>query len=162
MYERLPVEKIIVCHKSVSDFDCKIAIDWAIDMIRNGIESENILILASFSYKDSYSDIYPFIDAVINDLGLIEKTGKEADLQIIRYYLGEILNEIQVRNNLHSLCLICISTNHSYGLTDIYVLYYAYESIQDGEQNYYSEAQNLNELYVEIKQAAHKWLLEHI
>lgn len=49
MNDNQEIQRLVQSHKALESFDYKFAVDWAIDLIREGKKTENILMLASFS-----------------------------------------------------------------------------------------------------------------
>ena len=52
--------RLIQSHKYFHQFDYKIAVDWAINLIREGNNDDSILMLASFIEPYLREDIEPF------------------------------------------------------------------------------------------------------
>jgi hypothetical protein len=73
--------RLIQSHKELEHFDYSKAVDWAIDLIRQGKETDNVLMLASFSKPIDRFEISPYVTNVLNDLGLQELDYKSAVIE---------------------------------------------------------------------------------
>lgn len=133
-------------------------VDWAIELIKKGIETDNILILASFTKPVDSFEIRPYVNAVLADLGLEKKEGDASIITKVDYHLQEILNGIGIRKNLDSLYNLCIETNHEYGLVPFYLIWNGWQSLDDSRVNYYSEGTDLISIEKELKQQAQIWI----
>ncbi len=91
---------LIQSHKGKEHFNYDLVVDWALDLIAEGVETENILILASFSKPVDAYEIKPYLTAALSDLDLEEKEEKIAALAIIYFYLNEMINGKRIRDNL--------------------------------------------------------------
>ncbi len=94
--------KIIQSHKALIPFNYKIVVDLAIDLIQEGNETDNILMLASFSEPIDRFEISPYVTAVLNDFGLEEIKCKDDLIAKTHYLLTEILRDNLLRENLRS------------------------------------------------------------
>ena len=126
--------EILQWHNGIEYFDYNPAIDWAIELIRNGIETENVLIVASFSKPVDRDEIKPYIIGALNELNLTEKyreiqrnTEKYREYSIIanaHYHLEQILNDYEIRKNLTKLYEICLNADMDRRLIPFYLLYH--------------------------------------
>lgn len=158
MITRQDPEKLIQCHLSIDYFDYDFAVDWAIDLIRQGKETENILMLASFSKPVDSNEIRSYVSAVLDDLKLEEKHGEAAITSKIYFELAEILNGISIRKNLESLYKLCLAYDHNYGLSPFYFLYYAWLELVEIRVNFYYEGANLENIEALLKKEASDWI----
>lgn len=51
--------ELLLWHNGIENFDYAPAIDWAIELLKKGIETENVLIVASFSKPVEREEIKP-------------------------------------------------------------------------------------------------------
>ena len=49
MTNRQDISKLIQSHKAIDCFDYDLAVDWAVNLIKQEKETDNVLMLASFS-----------------------------------------------------------------------------------------------------------------
>lgn len=137
--------ELIQCHLATELFDYDIVVDWSIHLMANGIESENILILASFSKPVDPFEIRPYVTATLADLYLPEFTGIMAKLHKARYHVREIIDGHSVRHQLKQLADLCVNTEYNYGLKTFYLLYFGWIELDEiGVNFYYKEATRTN------------------
>lgn len=162
MNKQQQILKLIQSHKALEHFDYSYAVDWAIDLIRAGKDNDNVLMLASFSKPYDRFEISPYVTAVLNDLGLEELDYKNAVIAEAHFYLTEILNNNSIRKNLKYLYQLCIDNDYESGLMNFYLLYYAWDELEEIGVNYYFEGADLDNIEDVLKSEARKWIQENI
>lgn len=150
--------ELLQCHLAIELFDYDIAIDWSHNLMAIGIESENILILASFSKPVDPFEIRPYVTAALADLHLPEFTGTRAKLRKARYHLKEIINEHSVRNQLKQLADLCVKTEYKYGLITFYLLYHGWNELDDIGVNLYYKGATISNIDQIVKKEANDWV----
>lgn len=163
MSNKQNISKLIQCHNAQDLFNYDLVVDWALDLIIKGRETENILMLASFSKPIDSIEIKPYLSAVLFELGLEEKFETKAVKGKIEYHIIEILESNLVRDNLSSLydmfiALDCFNNNDIFGLTTFYFLYHAWLELEDIGENYYFEGATLSNIENVLKNEAMKWI----
>jgi hypothetical protein len=153
--------KLIQSHKGFSSFNYDLTVDWAIELLNNDIESENIYMLASFSKPVDSIEIKPYVSAVLRDLELPEKEGKEAIISKIEYHLAEITQNNPIRRNLRELYEISLENNYGFGLGKFYLLYHAWIELDEMEVNFYYDGADKSNIEDIIKAEAEIWASEH-
>ncbi|MGB0897358.1 MAG: hypothetical protein ACPGRW_08565 [Flavobacteriaceae bacterium] len=154
--------RLIQSHKELEHFDYSKAVNWAIDLIRQGKESENVLMLASFSQPIDRFEISPYVSNALNDLGLEELDYKSAVIAKTHYHLSEILSDREIRNNLRSLYQLCVDNDYESGLMTFYLIYHGWDELEEMGVNYYFEGADLNNIEEELKKEAHKWIDKYV
>ena len=154
--------RLIQSHNALEHFDYSKAVDWAIDLIRQGKETDNVLMLASFSEPIDSWEIRPFVTAVLEDLGLEEFNYENAVVARTHFHLIEILNNNALRQNLRALYQLCLDNDYESGLMNFYLLYHAWEELEDIGVNYYFEGADLNNIEEVLKSEARKWIDNYI
>ncbi len=150
--------ELIQCHLAIELFEYDLAIDWALHLMANGIESENILILSSFSKPADQFEIRPYVTGALADLHLSEFIGIRAKLRKARYHLNEIIENNSVRKQLKQLTDLCVKTEYNYGLIKFYLLYHGWNELDEtGVNLYYKEATRSNIDQI-VKKEANEWL----
>ena len=157
------IAKLIQYHNGIDHFNYDWVVNWAINLIMNGIETDNILILASFSKPVDSVEIRPYLSLALKELSLDEKEGDEAVFALIQYYLSELLLNNRVRAHLEllydlSLDKDCFKDDDKFGLRPFYLLYHAWNELEDIGKNYYFEGADLNNIYEVIKEQAQEWM----
>lgn len=154
--------RFIQSHKALEPFNYKIAIDWAIELIREGKETDNILILASFSIPIEKHEISTYVTAVLNELGLEELEGDEALIAQTHFLLIRILKDESIRENLQFLSQICINNDYDKRVINFYLLYHGWLELEDIGVNYYYRGVNLGNIEAVLKLEARIWIDKHI
>lgn len=167
MVKKQDISDIIQYHNGIENFNYDFCIDWAIDLIDNGIENDNILMLASFSKPVNSIEIKPYLRAVLSDLEIEEKIGDEAIIALIYYYLANILNDYLIRNYLHKVYDLFIERDYMNGqdkfkLMPFYLLYHGWSQLEDIGENFYYHGADLDNIEKVIKEQAQIWVDEFI
>jgi hypothetical protein len=155
---RPDISQFIQSHKAFDQFDYNLVVEWAFQLMKEGNETENVLILASFSQPIDSFEIRPYVTAVLRDLGLEELKGEEAIVAKTHYHLTEILAENAIRKNLHSLCKLCIDINYEYGLYNFYLLDFTCEDLKEYTFSFHYDGVNRNNFEQVLKKEARQWI----
>lgn len=162
MTDEQHIIRLIQSHKELEHFDYSKAVDWAIDLIRQGKETENVLMLASFSEPIDRFEIRPYVTNVLNDFGLEELDYKSAVIAETHYHLNEILNDRQIRKNLQSLYQLCVDNDYESGLMNFYLIYHGWDELEEIGVNYYFEGADLDSIEEVLKKEARKWIDKYV
>ena len=157
---------LIPYHDGIEHFNYDLTVDWALELIKDGVETENLLILASFSKPADASDIRPYVSAALADLDIEEKKGNDAVFALINHYLNDILQDRLLRENLNKLYNLFLdkdSFRHDdmFGLMSFYLLYHGWRQLEDIGENCYFEGADLNNIDTVIKAQAQVWIDQH-
>lgn len=156
------IVKLIQGHKALEPFNYKIAVDWAIDLIQKGKETENILILASFSEPIEKYEIAPYVTAVLDELGLEELEVDDAIIAQTHLLLLRILKDEDIRKNLHSLSQVCVNNDFDNRVMDFYLLFHAWDEMEEIGANYYYNGADLDNIETVIKLETKIWIDKYI
>lgn len=162
------ISELIQFHEGVEDFNYNLAVDWAIELIQNGLKTDNVFMLASFSKPVDLVEIKPYISAVLSDLELEEKQGQEAIDEYIHYYLKKTISNDSIRNSLNKLYELYLkeefgrerNTNH--GLEPFYLLYHGWSQLEDTGYNYYFNCNDIDGVKEIFKEQAKIWIDKYI
>lgn len=154
--------RLIQGHKELDHFDYKIAVNWAIELIKHGRVTDNILMLASFSEPIDKYEILPYVSKVLYDLGLEELDYNDAIISKAHFHLINILNDVAIRENLQSLYQLCIDNNYKFDLMGFYNFYYAWDELEEIGLNFYIEKVDLDNIESELKKEAREWIDKYI
>lgn len=154
--------EILQWHKGIEHFDYNPAIDWAIELIGKGIETENVLIVASFSKPVDREEIKPYITGALKELNLPEKYGEYSLVANAHYYLEQILNDCEIRKNLSKLYEICLNADMDIRLMPFYLLYHGWDELEQIGANYYFEGADLDNIEQVIKLQAKIWIAKYV
>ena len=143
------------CHATWAHFDYQLAVDWAIDLIRSGTESENLLILASLVPRvDSY-EASKYTSAALRDLGLAEYNFDDGVRVRIQLHLEGIIRDVEIKKHVYDLKDLARDLNLREDIKPFFYLHYAWE---DAEDNGLTEAGRFVD---EAKQEARAWMEKH-
>lgn len=162
MTDEQHILRLIQSHKELEHFDYSKAVDWAIDLIRQGKETDNVLMLASFSEPIDRFEIRPFVTNVLNDFGLEELDYKSAVIAETHYHLNEILNDRQIRKNLQSLYQLCVDNDYESGLMNFYLIYHGWDELEEIGVNNYFDGADLDNIEEVLKKEARKWIDKYV
>ena len=147
-------------HKAIDKFDYQLAVDWAIDCIRNGIESENLFIVAGFSPPYDREEMAHYLSATLRDLNLNEKYNTYSDKAYAHFLIQEITQQRNLRKNILELYNLSLSIeSESLNLETFYLYYHSWESLEYGEYSYsYLEGLELHNIESKLIEYANQWL----
>lgn len=152
----------VVAYSEVPNFNTDVCVDWALDMVSLGFESPSLLILAGLDKPTNYFETIEYLKDALKELKLELKSGEDAIIHYSYYFIKEIANGIEVRDNLRRLYIFCQSKNYEGPIYDFFLLYWAWEDIDYGEtgQHYWEGAVQTNIEDVVID-TAQQWLKNH-
>jgi hypothetical protein len=143
-------------------FNHNLAVDWALSLLKNGNQTPNVLMLASFGEPIDAFEIRPYIVAVLTDLGLAEIVGDEAVIAVIRYYATEILMDRRLRDNLRTLSKLYMQYyENDFKLNAFYLLENAWYNLEGHYDDYYYGGATLENIESLIKKEVANWLARH-
>ncbi len=156
------IQRLVQSHKALEPFDYNVVVDWAINLIREGKETESILMLASFSEPIEKWEISPYVTAVLDELGLNEFECDDAIIAQTHFILLKILNDIDLRKSLRQLFQICINNDMDNRIMNFYLLYHAWDELEEIGTNYYYEGATLENIERVLKKEAQEWIDKYI
>lgn len=113
-------------------------IDWAIEMIREGYESDNLYILAGISKPYQQFELQRLTDKVFVDLNLDYEDKLLMIRNYIYYLISTSLNEpSNYLSTLKEIKDICIALDMEQEYIDFYLLYFAKDDLNDSEVQWY-------------------------
>ncbi len=101
-------------------------IEWALDMLDLNFTVPSLYILASIEKGCSFYEVQPYLESALKELQLDRKEGKEALISYCSYYVRQISNNQNVRENIKILCDICIEEDYPSEIYDFYNLHFAW------------------------------------
>lgn len=121
-------------------------IDWAIEMIREGYESDNLYILAGITKPYQQFELQRLTDRVFADLNLDYEDKLLMIRNYIYYLISTSLNEpSNYLSTLKEIKDICIALDMEQEYMDFYLLYFAKDDLNDSEvQWYWDDADRTN------------------
>lgn len=131
-------------------------------MIQRGIETENMLILASFSKPIDRIEIKSYVSEVLKELHLEEKVGEYSVVSNAYFHANMIVDNYEVRKNLTSLFNLCLENDYSKYLMPFYLLYHGWWSLEEDGFNYYYEGADFNNIEEIVKIESKLLISKHI
>jgi hypothetical protein len=131
-------------------------------MMQKGIETDNILILSSFSRPVDREEIKPYISGVLKDLKLEEKVTENYIITNCYYHVQQITEEYEIRKNLSSLFNLHLENNYSEYTNPFYLLYYAWIDLEREGINYYYDGVTLNNIKSIVKLESQKYIAKYV
>lgn len=121
-------------------------IDWALEMMEAGFESEHLFILAGLSPKLNRFEFDEIINKTLKELYLDKATNEEIINGYIYYLVSEALNgKLSTAIVLDKLRSLCQDRNYDEELFAFYLLAYAQEELDElGVQFYWQDADKSN------------------
>ncbi len=158
MTTKQPITELIQWHKAIKYFDYNVVVDWALRLLERGVETENILILTSFSKPVEAYEIAPYVSAALFDLELDEKAGEGWLFFAARWHLQEIVAGNDIKRHLSELSNWGRIPD-KYRLKIFQHYHYAWEDLESGDMHWYSsEDLSLENIEVKVKEEATNWI----
>ncbi len=86
----------------------------------------SLYILASIDRGSSFYEVQPYWERALKELNLIAKEGEEALISYSSYYVRQISNDQNVRENVKFLCDLCIAKDYASEIYDFYNLHFTW------------------------------------
>ncbi len=135
-------------------------VDWALEMLELGYESESLYMLAGVSKPTDYYESSPLVRSAFDELGLKTRSGRDAILSYCYVSVSELANEIETKKNLSFLTKFCIAMNYQQDIYPFYLLHFELENIDEGiVSGCYWETATPENIKETIKKVASEWLV---
>lgn len=136
--------------------------DWAIDMLRNRHDTENLTILAGESPPYNQFELQKLTDKVLTELNLDYSDKDQTIKNYVSYLLDRVLkNQLDNLPVLHKLKDIYIELDMENYLLQFYLLYFAKVDLLDSEVQYYIAGADRNNIDKIIADYFKKWLTDN-
>lgn len=104
----------------------------------NGINTENVLIVSSFSNPIAKIEIEDYVTAALEEVNQKEYYSKYSLKSNIHFHIEMILEGIEVERNLANLHELAINNDYPFDIYPFYLIYHALDSFKyDNVQFYY-------------------------
>lgn len=155
----------ILAYKSLNRDVDKEWIDWAVEMLMNGFDSEHLVILAGISPPYDQFELQSLTQKVFQELKLDYSNQK----MVIRNYVShlftfEIMENSDIQSLLKSLRLLRdIYYELDYGsyISPLYKLYYGVEDLQHDDVQWYVDGLDRSNIREIVNGTFTKWLAEN-
>jgi hypothetical protein len=131
-----PLTNQVIAYSEVPEFDTNCCVDWAIEMIELGYNSENILMLAGLGKPTNYFETIAYLNKALAELGLQPKTGEDGTISYCSYIISNIANGIDVKTNLNRIDKLYFEFTYPDAIYDFYLLWWAWADL-DYDKNAY-------------------------
>ena len=113
-------------------------VDWAVDMLVAGFDTEHLVILAGESKPYNQFQLQILTDKVFNEMHLDYSDKDKAIKNYACYLIDKVLNnDIEILKVLNFLKDICIELDYEKYLFDFYLLYFTKVDLSYSENQYY-------------------------
>jgi hypothetical protein len=137
-------------------------INWALDMLMAGFETENLVILAGITPFYNQFELKVLTDKVFDELNLDYSDADKAVKNYASFLIDQCLrgerNYISVLGILKDLCIELDYDKHLY---DFYSLYFAKDDLLTSENQWYWDGADRSNIDRIIKEYFENWLLEN-
>ncbi|WP_375434800.1 hypothetical protein [uncultured Hymenobacter sp.] len=152
----------VVAFKEIPDFKTDIFVDWALEMMVLGYESEALYTLAGLKKPALFYETISYVKEALKDLGINIKEGEEAILSYSSYFIKKIATGEDVKENLARVYRYCRDHNYESCVYDFYLLWWAWDDLDYGnEHQYYWPEANGKDIADVVVEQAKKWLMEN-
>jgi hypothetical protein len=152
MKEVISTYKVLMKKAFNEDID-ECWVEWALEMMEAGYESDNLYILAGISKPYNQFELQELTDKVIADLNLLTSDKSLTIRNYIYYILSTTINEpSKYLSTLREVKDICIGLDMEKEYMDFYLLYFAKDNLNESENQWYWEGadrSNIDELIKE-------------
>ena len=133
-------------------------IDWAVDMLIVGYDTENLVILAGESKPYNQFELQSLTDNVFAELNIDYSNKEKIIKDYARYLIDKALKgEIDSFKVLSILKSICIELDYARYLYDFYSLYFAKDDLLNSDIQMYWEGADKNNIDLVINDYFIKW-----
>lgn len=136
-------------------------IDWAVEMIEAGFETENLLYLASFDPIDNQFRLQEIADKAFRELHIDFFDKKLATKNYVIYLVESVKSRnIDHLKALHSLKEIYLDSGMPRYLQDFHLLYWAKDDLKYSDHQWYWDGANKDNIDVVIKDYFENWKID--
>lgn len=129
-------------------------VDWAIEMIQAGYESDNLYILAGITRPYHQFELQRLTDKVLDDLNLDYEDKLLMIRNYIYYIISTAINEpSKYLSTLKDIKDICIALDMEQEYMDFYLLYFAKDDLNESEVQWYwdgADRTNIDRIIEEV------------
>lgn len=136
----------ILAYKMLNKSIDEVWINWAVDMLMAGFETENLVILAGMGLSENQFELQALTDRVLQELQLSYSDTDKVIKNYVSWLLNECLNQrLEPLKVLRWITDMYNGTNQDKQLQDFYLLYWAKdELLSTHDQWYWPDADRSN------------------
>lgn len=136
-YKVISTYRVLMKKAFNEDID-EVWIDWALEMIQAGYESDNLYILAGIARPYHQFELQRLTDKVLVDLNLYYEDKPQMIRNYIYYIISSTKNEpSKYHSTLKEIKDICIALDMEQEYMDFYLLYFAKDDLNESEVQWY-------------------------
>jgi hypothetical protein len=122
-------------------------VEWALEMMQAGYESDNLYILAGITKPYNQFELQELTDKVIADLNLETRNKPLTIRNYVYYILSTTINEpSKYLSTLREVKDICIDLDMEKEYMDFYLLYFAKDDLNESENQWYWDGADRNNI----------------
>ncbi len=138
-------------------------VDWAASLLEQGRESRHLLLLAACSPPFSHFELARYRDLALAELSLERPPGNDPVVPFAAELLRDALAQGQDLYSALSLVKkLCIQDDYCHELYDFYLLWFAVQDLQVGEDQRYWEGATSKNIDRIIRDRAEKFVAEQL
>jgi len=146
MQEVLSTYRILMKKAFNEDID-ESWVEWALEMMEAGYESENLYILAGIIKPYNQFELQELTDRVLADLDLTTNDKSLTIRNYVYYILSKTINEPnKYLETLKEVKDICIGLEMEKEYMDFYLLYFAKDDLNESENQWYWDGADRNNI----------------
>lgn len=136
-------------------------VDWALEMMEAGYQSDNLYMLAGKTKPFNQFELHELTKKVLEDLGF-SYADKDTVLKYYVYYLiaNSVDNPETYYKTLRELKNICQDLDLDSAYMDFYLLYYAKDDLTVDEVQWYWDGANRENIDKIIKERFRQWMTD--
>jgi hypothetical protein len=150
----------ILAYKAIKDFNTDECIDWAIKLLELGYETPSLLILAGLDRPTNYFEAINYLEKTLKELDIKPKENEDAIISYCYFYIKQISNRINVKNNLAIVCKFCSDYDYEKNIYNFYLLNWAWDDFNYSDTTHYwngATKDNIEDLVIQISK---DWILQ--
>ncbi len=152
----------VVAFPEIQNFNTDECVDWALEMVFLGHDTQTLLMLAGNAKPTNYFQTVDYLKQALKELNLEVLYGDKAILSYSSYYIKKISQSENIRENLKKVYQLRQSRNYEQSIYNFYLLYWAWDDFDYGnEYSPYWENANSRNIQTIVVDTAIKWLAEN-
>jgi hypothetical protein len=155
----------ILAYKNLNRNIDKFWIDWAVEMLMSGFDTENLVILAGISPPYDQFELQSLTNKVLEELRLDYSNREKTIRGYVRYLIqtgtAEELDVISSLKILRELRDLYYELDYDNSILTFYNLYYGLEDLQHDDVQWYVDGMDKDNMLSFVKNTFGQWLREN-
>jgi hypothetical protein len=154
--------KVVAYAVAPPHFNTDECVDWAIEMLQLGHETETLLMLAALSKPTNYFETIDYLKRSLKELKLEEKTGDKGIASYSKFFIHKLAKGENMKENLKNVRIYCETNGYEESIHDFYLLYWAWDDLDYGiESQLYWPGADKSNIEQIVMETARKWIAEN-